>query len=1036
MKHFRMILLFCCLFFSLGAAENLLTNPSFEETVPYKKGRFKVELVKDWDCFMNDGEKFCDISLVQPGQTGKNALRLQTKGKKAFTSARYAKDIPVSPGDEVIMTAGIKGKGSGNFRIWFLDRNGKRMGNTWNKHYRMQGMAASAQWRKLVMKITVPDGTAKIQVSLEIIGKDIDVQFDDVTLEIRSGDRLENGKLKASFNPQVGAGIDSLVWKEKQFEFTASNQITRAGGLFQVILPSPSMPGELLRRPFVRSATAAAMREYSAKVDSGAFRGLEVRKKYELLDSGIRFTLTLRNGSEKELRIDQRIQNFVSSQPGTYSWPTPDWITVFRQTGAPLNGLNTVIQDLCRAGWQAKYYNAAKAALVFEFDPQDAGRHYAFFRMAPATSTIEWFIRPFTLAPGEKRSLVSTVSVMPGDKDYYADTHGSKQKFYEIKPLKMPDVPLQAELPEQFRDFFPYSTGLGNLSQPEMAGLHQPVGVSRQYVRLSPRLMRLLVNNYFNAFETTIWGDRHKLFRDRSGRHLQGELARKYHAKLFLSTLFVYKKDIEVEKYLKNDWPRMKKIMEHPDLQKFIRDYQDVIPLIFTADELLPQNAAVMLRAHQELKKLLPEHIIAFPYLNSSTVDLMPYVPIFLGDWYPIKRQSASGHNPWSVYHEFSGLVRKAGDKPVWFVPQGFAGGPDNAHIVYALPSAGEYRLMLHLAAAAGVKGIFWHGFPNWNWPWMFKYHLYRYAPMGGAGQLTPSWQGIADAGRAFATAGPLLLNAKPASVPAGVRIDCGKYRSENRFYDGSAIRLFSLKTPKGQLILAVNQNPDGTEKGSLTLPAGKNFNLSALAEVKGEKIDLMLLPGDAVYIYNGQDLSELDAAFRSRFLAEHARYLILAEQAAGDKIPVSDPDRLKSLPPRQALEKLFGDYRDLQRKIAKAPLGQVLREMDAIQREIDETDFLLCCALELTVTPEMRKKTPRYTRWCAHPDPEFNRLREELAALMADYYRLRDGIEEGKGSAAAQKELPELKKRAQQVIPAVQAWVRKHPVKIHDPYR
>ena len=26
MKHFRMILLFCCLFFSLGAAENLLTN--------------------------------------------------------------------------------------------------------------------------------------------------------------------------------------------------------------------------------------------------------------------------------------------------------------------------------------------------------------------------------------------------------------------------------------------------------------------------------------------------------------------------------------------------------------------------------------------------------------------------------------------------------------------------------------------------------------------------------------------------------------------------------------------------------------------------------------------------------------------------------------------------------------------------------------------------------------------------------------------------------------------------------------------------
>ena len=138
----------------------------------------------------------------------------------------------------------------------------------------------------------------------------------------------------------------------------------------------------------------------------------------------------------------------------------------------------------------------------------------------------------------------------------------------------------------------------------------------------------------------------------------------------------------------------------------------------------------------------------------------------------------------------------------------------------------------------------------------------------------------------------------------------------------------------------------------------------------------------------------------------------------------------------QSSLETLLADYAALKQQIGQAPLGAVLREMDAIQKQLDETDFLLACALESTVTPEMRKKTPRYQRWCAHPDPEFNRLREELAALMADYYRLRDGIEEGKGSAAAQKELPELKKRVEQVIPAIQAWVRKHPEKIHDPYR
>ena len=1019
--------------FSAGAGENLLTNPSFEETVPFKKSRYKVELVKDWTCFMNNGSDICDISLAEPGATGKYALRLQSKGK-GFNSVVYAKKIPVSAGAEVIASVKLRGKGLGHFRIWFLDKDGKRLGNQWNKHYRMQGMAAGENWRNMVMKITIPEGVAMIQLCLETLSKDDDVLFDDVQLEIRSGDRLENEKVKVSFNPQVGAGIDSLVWKENGFEFTSANQFTRSGGLFQVILPSNAFPGELLRRPFVRSASSPGMREYSAEITSGAFEGLSVRKKYELLPDGLRFTLSLRNASDKDLKIDQRIQNFISSEPGVYSWPTPDWITIFRQTGAPLNGFNTVIQDLYRAGWQAKRY-AAGPVLLFEFDPAEAGRMYAFFRMAPATSTVEWFYKHFTLSPGAERKLISKVTVIPAQDQFYADAHGRKQKSYELKPVKMPEIPLQAELPVQLKTFFPYSTGLGNLSQPEMAGLHRSAGTSRQYLIQNRRLMRHLVDNYFNAFETTIWGDRHKLFRDAQGRHTQGEMARKYHAKLFLSTLFLYKKDIDVEKYMKNDWPRMKKIITNPDLQRFIREYQDLIPLIFTGDELLPQNAAVMLRVHQELRGILPKHILPFPYLNSSTVDLLPYLPVFVGDWYPIKRAAASGHNPWSVYNEFSKLVRTAGDKPVWFVPQGFAGGPDNSHVVYALPSAGEYRLMLHLAAAAGCKGIFWHGFPNWNWPWMMNYNLYRYSPMGGAGQLTPSWQGIADGGRAFATAGPLLLTARPSGLPAGTSVDCGTFRSSNRFYDGPAIRLFALKTPKGSLILAVNQNPDAAAKGVLTLPEGPNFDLTSLSEVTGRKMALELAPGDAVYIYHGGDAGELDAAFRSRFQAEHARYLILAQQAEGDKIPVEDPEKFRPLPPRQALEKLLAAYADLQKRIEAAPLGKVLAEMDRIQRGLDETDFLLCCALEAVVTPEMRKNTKRYDRWCAHPDPEFTRLREELVSVMADYYRLRDGIEEGKGSAAAAAALPELKKRADKVVPAIRAWVRKQPGKIHDPY-
>ena len=54
----------------------------------------------------------------------------------------------------------------------------------------------------------------------------------------------------------------------------------------------------------------------------------------------------------------------------------------------------------------------------------------------------------------------------------------------------------------------------------------------------------------------------------------------------------------------------------------------------------------------------------------------------------------------------------------------------------------------------------------------------------------------------------------------------------------------------------------------------------------------------------------------------------------------------------------------------------------------------------------------------------------------MADYYRIRDGLEEGRGSAAAAKALPDLRKRAERIIPAVWAWVRKQKGKIDNPFQ
>ena len=166
--------------------ENLLTNSSFEETVPFHKSRFKVELVKDWICQMNNGSDVCNISLASPGASGKYALRLSSKGK-GFNSAIYGKNIPVSAGAEVTATVKLRGKGQGFFRIWFLNRQGKKLGSQWNKHYIMHGMPAGKEWKTLAMKITVPDKVARIQLCLETLGRDDDVLFDDVSLEIQIG---------------------------------------------------------------------------------------------------------------------------------------------------------------------------------------------------------------------------------------------------------------------------------------------------------------------------------------------------------------------------------------------------------------------------------------------------------------------------------------------------------------------------------------------------------------------------------------------------------------------------------------------------------------------------------------------------------------------------------------------------------------------------------------------------------------------------------------------------------------------------------
>lgn len=149
------------------------------------------------------------------------------------------------------------------------------------------------------------------------------------------------------------------------------------------------------------------------------------------------------------------------------------------------------------------------------------------------------------------------------------------------------------------------------------------------------------------------------------------------------------------------------------------------------------------------------------------------------------------------------------------------------------------------------------------------------------------------------------------------------------------------------------------------------------------------------------------------------------------------DPDRFAALPPLQAVRKIIAAGRELRQKIDSEPLGRVLRELQTMKKSLDDIDFRLACALDLAVTPDMRKRTRRYARWADHPDRNFNQLRSRLAAVFADFYRLSDAVDEGKGSAAAARELPQLRKRLDSTVSAVRQWLDRHPGrnKIDDPY-
>ena len=233
------------------------------------------------------------------------------------------------------------------------------------------------------------------------------------------------------------------------------------------------------------------------------------------------------------------------------------------------------------------------------------------------------------------------------------------------------------------------------------------------------------------------------------------------------------------------------------------------------------------------------------------------------------------------------------------------------------------------------------------------------------------------------------------------------------------------MKSPKGTIIVAVNQNPNAAEKAVISLPQ-EGWDLTALKELEGKKITRTLAPGGAVYLYLGKDEAEIDAVHKGRYNREAARYLVAAKRAAGNGIAVIDPWKFDKLPGRQALAALNKEFAVLNERIAAAPLGKAWKLISGMRSYLGQKDFELVQNVEFIITPEMYEKTVKWSRYVDDPDTAFQQLKEKVIDDFRDVNRLTDYLDNGGDAAKVLPEIEALDKRVQENMEALMSAVVK----------
>ena len=1060
--------------YMLGAAEqnapgalNILKNGSFEEKSDRPPKGCRRYFLESWTILLNSGADKCDAELSEDAYDGKYSLKLISKEPGAFVSAQQK--IEVSPGQEITASVYVKGTvgAKAYMRFYLLGSDGKRM-----KKYFMPGMRTNAKWQPLKEKFKVPDGVTGIIASVQTLANKMpaEVYFDKFEVNINSGTMLENKLLRIQINPLVGGGIDSFVHKETGFDFTMPNLPTSTGGMALDILPGNRNPGLFRLKNYI----AEVLQPYrqvrvSRTVHTEEFRGLKVIKTFllEESDSFVKVNVELVNSGDRNLEFEYRVHNCIRGDDGVFTWPTADWLQAFRKTPQAVQAMNTIITENMRFGWCAKTYAKPRDVLLFKFPGEQVYRNYSW--VSEKLDTIEWYYRKIKLKPGESWKTEYSIGTLPVAEELY--TGGIKGHIVYIEGVKLPEPQGKRELPKIMQGYFPFGGSAPSSVCPASAG-----SFSRKFHHVYSRAMREMAYNYFNFYYSLrmMQAKFQVELIDKDGKAVVGELARKYDMMLAPNHLLYQKSDIDVEAFR----PILQKRIEGyytPKTLKFVRDYHDRILCYFTGDETLAQNITCMLEAHDALKNKIDPDGAYFPYLDHDAHANIPYVPVFLGNWYAIRRPGYRGRDPWSIARVIKEAVKKAGDTPpVWFMPQGF--GSNHA---YALPTAAEMRLMLYLSVANGAKGIIFHGIQNGAIAWRYNYY-YHYSPYGNAGQRTEAWYAISDCAKQLTAVGPLLYYTRPELMFTGIEVKSAHFKNNKNFYDGPAITVNSLalNNDAGRFLVVINQDDTTEQAGEITFNSelGK-LSLYNLTQMKksnpAETLKVRLRAGDAEFYFLGPEAVAARVFAEvcgNRYLRERVRYLIDAECASDNGVDIKAADALAQQAAADYLakrnkgahKKSFWDWRryfwvsipaykrnedaysqilqaqsKLQEILGTTEFGQTMRKMEEARVQLDEIDFMFLTHLDLVMPPELREKAPRHRTYKNTTDPKMQELVDAIAQDFFDYWKLDREIREGRFEQI-QNQVEQLIGRIPGNVKAASDYLKanEHKIKVDNPYK